>query len=136
MYSGNHFSPSVLGSPLGLFSYTLLFWLPLYWWLKQFPLYRHGFLNLQSCSLFMPSELPLAPQESCAQTTLVFFFPEFMCLFLMALTFSNYLDAESWIWIHLWLFPLPTVTAKHFLSLGESSFSQCLLELAYPYIHS
>lgn len=98
---------------------TLPFPLPLDRWLKWCPLHTwFPNLCLKSCFLFLPSEFPLASQESCAQTALVYF-PESTYLFLlMPLTFYSYLESESWIWIRLCLFLSPLSWINIFQALG------------------
>lgn len=92
------------GTPLGLSFYLLLFPLPLYQWLKQFPLHA-WFLNL---SLLLSSlhgikissgTLSRVPKQHS------FSFSQNPCPLLMPLTFVSYSDSEYW--ICLWFFSYP-----------------------------
>lgn len=87
-------------------------------------------------SSFHAIKCPLALQESCAQTVLVFFpEPTFFTL-LRPLILSSYLDSEVWIWIHLCLFFLSLLSRLNIFYALETSFSVPPGCVAYPYIQS
>lgn len=128
--SGTHLPQPAGGTAMPLFLRPLFLCLYTTAWAISFTLSISQSLSLVHVSLFMPSGLPLTPQGSCAPAA----FPDFTFLF-MPLTRSSYLDSEPGFRFICVLFVSPLSWRTVFQALGAPQ-SRCLVNLAYPHIHS